>query len=102
MDAPRKLAELLERGLQLAPRGLQQPRRRGRLRVDLALREAELERQRDEPLLGAVVEVALEPATLADRHLHEPRARGLQLLDPRAELGLQALVLELQRRGRRR
>src|SRR3954468_6477405 len=102
MDAPRELAQLLPRALQLAPRGLEQPGRRGRVGLGLALRHAELERQRHEPLLGAVVEVALEPAALAHRHLDEPRPRGLQLLDPRAELRLEALVLELERRRRGR
>src|SRR3954452_17011720 len=97
MDAPRELAELLQRALQLAPRGVEQPRGGGGIRRELALRQAELERERDEPLLGAVEEVALEPPALAHRDLDEPRARGLQLLDPGAQLGLEALVLELQR-----
>src|SRR4029079_7365639 len=58
---------------------------------------------RDEALLGAVVEVALQAAALAHRDLHEPRPRRLELFDPRAPLGLEALVLELQRgRGRGR
>ena len=65
-------------------------------------RQPELQRQRDEALLGAVVEVALEAAALAHRDLDEPRPRRLQLLDPGAQLGLEALVLELQRRRGRR
>ena len=74
-----------------------------RIGVELAPRHAELQRERDEPLLSAVVQVALQPAPLAHRHLDEPGPRRLELLDPRAELGLEALVLELQRRrGRRR
>src|SRR4051812_40394494 len=102
MDAPRELAQLLERALQLGARGLEEPRARGRVGVELALREPELERQRDEPLLRAVVEVALEPPALAHRHLDEPGPRGLQLLDPRAQLGLEPLVLQLERRRGRR
>src|SRR3954447_9803120 len=102
MDAARELAQLLQRALQLAARCVEEPRRRGRVAVELALREAELERQRDQPLLRAVVEIALEPAALAHRHLDQPGPRALQPPPPRAQLGLEPLVLELERRRRGR
>src|SRR3954466_15364298 len=96
MDAPRELAELRERAVELAPRGVERaPAELGIVR-ELAPRQAELERQRDEPLLGAVVQVALEAAALAHRDLDEPGAGGLQLFDPGPQLGLEALVLELE------
>ena len=58
--------------------------------------------ERDEPLLGAVVQVALQPPALGSAGLDDPRARGAQLLDARAQLGLQALVLRSPGRRRRR
>ena len=63
------------------------------------LGERERERQRHQPLLRAVVEVALEPATLDVGGLDEPEPRGAQLLEAGAEVGLQALVLERETRG---
>ena len=76
----------------------------GRVRVRLHLhpRQLELQGQRHQPRLRAVVQVALEPPPLGVARLHQPRPRGAQLLDPRPQLGLQALVLERQRRRRAR
>ena len=59
-----------------------------------------LQRERDEPRLGAVVQVALEPAALVVAGLDEPRARRAQLHHARAQLGVEALVLQ-QQGGRR-
>src|SRR3954466_13230906 len=96
MDAPRELAELRERAVELAPRGVEQaPAELGIVR-ELAPRQAELERQRDEPLLGAVAQGALEAA--APRH-RDPAERGAgcrHLFDPGPQLGLEPLVLELE------
>ena len=84
MDARGELAELRDGLLQLADGGLEH---RLGVRVEPCsephLRCPELERERDEALLGAVVEVALDaPALLvAGRHYPHPR-----LLDAR-ELG---------------
>ena len=44
------------------------------------------QRQRDEPRLRAVVEVALEPPPRRVARLHQPRARRAQLLHPLGEL----------------
>ena len=52
---------------------------------------------RDEPLLRAVMEVAAETAALAVARLDDPRARVAQRLDLRAQLDLEALVLQRQR-----
>ena len=58
----------------------------------------QVERQRDQPLLRAVVQVALEPAARGVAGLDDARARGAQLLDAGAQLGVEALVLELESR----
>ena len=57
----------------------------------------------DEPLLRAVVEVALELAAGGVAGLDDPRAGRPQIGQPRAQVGLQALVLERDpgRRGDR-
>ena len=54
---------------------------------ELGLREPQRERERDEPLLGAVVEVALEAPALGVLRLDEPRARGPDLLQVPLPLG---------------
>ena len=62
--------------------------------------EPQLQRDRDQALLRAVVQVALEPPALGVAGRDDPLARGLQLGQPRLRLGLQVLVLERDR-GRR-
>ena len=71
-------------------------RARGQLRFE----QAERHRDRDEPLLGAVVQIALDSPPLGVGRLDQPRARRLELEQPRPELGLEALVLEREARGR--
>src|SRR5215203_5928265 len=61
---------------------------------DVCSSDLELERQGDEPLLRAVVQIALQAPALEGRDLQQPPARGLQLLDARAQLRLQALVVD--------
>ena len=59
---------------------LEQLRRDLRARLQLRLRDAQLDRDRHEMLLRAVVEVALQPAPLlVARPRHEPRARRDQV-----------------------
>ena len=96
MDAAGQLAQLLERVGELLLRGAEQALRRGGVLVQAALREAERQGEGDEPLLGAVVQVALEPPALGRAGLHQPRARGVQLLHAGAELRLEPLVLQRQ------
>ena len=57
-------------------------------------REPERERERDEPLLGSVVEVALEASPLGIGGGNEPGARCPHLGELRAHLGRETLVLE--------
>ena len=68
------------------------PSRRGRGRA--APEPAELERERDQPLLGAVVEVALQPLPLLLSRLDHPPARAAQLLEAGLQLDVQPAVLE--------
>ena len=69
---------------------------------ELRLQQRQLERHGDEPLLRAVVEVALEALALAVAGLDDAGPRAAQLLQARAQLDLQARVLERDRRPRRR
>ena len=100
VQAARDVAQLLERERDLASR----PTRAGACASgspsSMLLEQAELERERDQPLLGAVVEVALEPLALLLSGLDHAPARAPQLLEPRLQLGLQARVLERDRGGR--
>ena len=80
MDAARELAQLVERGGELLACGFEHGVGGGRIGVELALGEAERERERDEPLLRAVVEVALEPAPGLVARLDDAGARRAQLL----------------------
>ena len=65
--------------------------------VELRLQQPQVERQRDELLLGAVVEVALDPAARVVAGLDDAHARDPQLLDAGAQVGLQPLVVDRQR-----
>jgi len=69
MDTARQLAQLRERVPELVARRVEQPGGRRRVGVDLGAGEPELQRQRDEALLGAVVQVALDspPGRVARR-----------------------------------
>ena len=86
VDAARELAQLLDGQRRLlACLGDQ---RRGRLRVrrEPRLGHAERERQRHEPLLGAVVQVALDPAALGVAGGDDAGARVAQAVDPLVQL----------------
>ena len=61
--------------------------------------DPQLEAQRDEPLLGAVMEVALDPPALEIPGLDDPCARGADLLELRFDLGRQPIVLDRQPHG---
>ena len=52
-----------------------------RIGVDALAREAEVDREHDEPLLGAVVEVALDPVQLARLDVEDGRAALAERLD---------------------
>ena len=100
VDAASELAQLVEGGAQLAV-GLGEELG-GAVRVGAELRAGELERQpeREQPLLGAVVEVALEPPSLLVAGADDPFAGGAQLGQLCAQLGLQPFVFEREPGGR--
>ncbi len=93
VQAARHGAKLVERDGNLAPRPIE-PSCRLRVGCQLLLEQAQLQRQRDQPLLCAVVQIALQPLPLLLARFDHPRARALQLLQMRLLLGLQARVLE--------
>ena len=99
MDAARELAQLRERVRELVARGRHELLRGGVV-ADAVLQQPELQRDPDEALLRAVVQVALEPPPLRVAGRDDPLARGLQLDHPGLRLGVQVLVLERDR-GRR-
>jgi len=53
---------------------------------ELLLEQVQLERKRNEPLLCAVVQVALQPFALGLTGVDDPRARALQVLEPSSQL----------------
>src|SRR4051812_801417 len=94
VDSLRELAQLAERLLQLRLGLLQQALGTSRVAREQRADEPETQRERDEALLGAVVQVALDlPARLV-RGLGESRARGADRPDVRT------LLLELAARAR--
>jgi len=99
MDAACGFAQLLGCGLELGHRFLEQLAGAVWVALEAIAGEADVERERDQPLLGTIVEVAFELAPLGDAGLDDPLARALELGDARAQLGVQPLVLEHQSRG---
>ena len=94
MQPARELADLLQPGGELVDRELEQ-----RVAVVRRLAQpAEGQQHGGEPLLRAVVEVALDPLPLGVGDLDEPRARGAQL-----RLGLLSVgdVAQVAGEGRR-
>ena len=100
VDSASQLAQLLERGIELCAGARQQLLGRERVLVQLGAREPDVERHRDEPLLRPVVQVALEPAALLEPDLEHALARAAQLVDLRAQRGIQPLVVKRKRGGR--
>ena len=80
MQPAGQLAQLLEPGVELTGGILQQLGRPGRVLVELGLGDAQQQRRCDEPLLGAVVEVALQSATLFVAGSNDAGARRLEIL----------------------
>ena len=97
MDSPRELAQLGDRLLDLVLCAREQRRLSPASARDASRPSAT--RQRHEPLLRAVVEVALDPAALGVGRGDDPAAGRAHLRELRAHLGRQALVLEHERGG---
>src|SRR5215218_4051129 len=79
MDAARELTKLLERDAQLAARSGQKLLGCLWIRGQLSLGEAQGERQRDESLLRAIVEIAFQPPPLLVAGGYQAGPRRLQL-----------------------
>ena len=75
----RQLAQLVDRHGDLGDRAVERRARALRRGGELVLRVAQRETDRHEPLLGAVVEVALDAPTLLVGGRHDPRPRRLDL-----------------------
>ena len=99
MQAAGQLAQLPERLRELAARLGDGGAGLGVV-AQARLEHAQLEVQRDQALLGAVVEVALQAPPLALSGLEDARADGAQLVDAGQQLGLEPRVLDGDR-GRR-
>ncbi len=80
MDAAGQLAQLLERVLELLPGGGQVGAGALGIGLEAPLDHAQLQRERHEPLLGAVVEVALQTAALGVAGLHDARPGACELV----------------------
>ena len=99
VDAARELAQLCHRLRELVARGRDELLRR-RVVAEAVAEQPELQRDRDEPLLGTVVQVALQPPPLGVAGGDDPLARGLQLGELHMGLRMQVLVLDRDRRRR--
>ncbi len=83
-EAVRDLAQLGDRGAELGDALVEQAVDVDRAVVEVPLREPQLHAERDQPLLGSVVEVALDPAALLVADLDEPGPARLRLAQRRA------------------
>ena len=83
VDALGELAQLAQRVGERGAR-LGEQRLRRRVALDPRVREPERHRDRHEPLLRAVVQIALDPPPLDLRCLDDAGARRAQLLEPRS------------------
>ena len=99
MDAARERPQFLDRALELGVDLGQQRVERLRIGAGLVAGEPDREPQAEQRLLGTVVEVALDPSPLGVGRVDQPHARLADLVQARAQLGLQARVLQRQLRG---
>ena len=98
MYAARQLAQLRGGFVQLLERFVDQLNSLVGSALDPFPRQAQVDAERHQALLGAVVEVSLDPAPLLVTGLNDARARCPQLDEIRAKVGVQALVFQCQRR----
>ena len=74
MNAARQIAQLLKRAASLLDGAVQSHPQLARLRRHLRLRHPKLQRQRHQPLLGTVVQVAFDAPAGLIGGCHDPRA----------------------------
>ena len=99
MDPGGEVAQLVDGRARVVERLVDEPAGHRRIALPCLAGDLQLEHERHEPLLGAVVEVAAEAAALGVAGLDEPRPRRAQGGEPRAQLRLEAGVLDRQRGG---
>ena len=90
-------AQVGDRGADLADRSVERRVDRQRAARQRALDPAQHDAERDEPLLRAVVQVALDPPPLGVPGLGDPRARGLDLGELQPQLDAQPRELDRDR-----
>ena len=88
-----------DRGRDLVDGGVERGDEHLRLARERALQAPQHDAERDEPLLRAVVQVALDPPPLLIAGLGDPRARGLDLGQLQPQLDAQAGELDRHRGG---
>ena len=101
MDAAGELTELAQGGLNLGV-GLVQQLLGLRGVVDARPQQAEADADPEQPLLGSVVEVALEAPPLLVPCADDARTGVAELRELCPQLGVEALVLQREPRGRAR
>jgi hypothetical protein len=82
----REAGRLVEGTLDVSPQVLEKLLRRDGVRCHEANRELQVDREGDEVLLHAVVQLVLERATLGVSREHEPLPAGPELGDLEAQL----------------
>ena len=100
VDATGEGAQFVERADHFGVGFGEEPVERGASVGEAAADELKGEADPEQALLGAVVEVALEPSALGVAGFDDARSRGPHLVELGAQLGLQAGVLQRQARRR--
>ena len=98
MDPAGELTELAQGGMNLGV-GLVQQRPGLRVVVHARPQQAEADPDPEQPLLGTVVEIALEAPPLLVPGTGDARTGVAELRELRPQLGVEALVLEREPRG---
>ena len=97
MEAAGEFAQVVERKGKLVA-GVHERRAHGRwIGIELRQRKPQRQRENDEVLLRAVVEIALEATPLEVTGSDNPSSRRGELLEPGVELGVQPMDLRLLR-----
>src|SRR5262249_27467092 len=86
VDALREAARLVQRDLHVVREALEERLRRLGIVFDERRRVLELDRERNEPLLEAVVQLALERTAVGIARTDESFPRGSQVLELAAEI----------------
>ena len=95
-----KLRRVGERLLHVASHLLEELLRRSRIGVQQSIRQLQVDRERDQPLLGPVVELALDQAPVGIGGEDEPLAGRLQLFDLEMRPSLQQTTSSARGEGK--